>query len=264
VVRCMEPSTVHGVLKERDGVPLLVLGGQHEVRGALIFFREGAEVEAYTRVSDIEPEKVYRWDEVDVDTPDGEAVRANALIGRRPGRGTADLEHHEEWDGRSDPLFTDALDEVGRLLRENPDFGEDYTALFRLHMAYNLLWTAIERYAGLRYHLGKRAVEKVRQIAGAPAFPELLKKHVSRSSEVFGSADLGRNVLDPEAPERAIDYYYAVRSNAVHRGKVVFRDFDMLRDSTSELLAIFRGLLAQSLGQAEARSRPNTTGRTQA
>jgi hypothetical protein len=53
-------------------------------------------------------------------------------------------------------------------------------------------------------------------------------------------------VLDPESPEKAVDYYYQVRSNITHRGKGVGRDYNLLRDSLAELLPIFREVLREA------------------
>ena len=42
---------------------------------------------------------------------------------------------------------------------------------------------------------------------------------------------------------KSVAYYYQVRSNITHRGKGAVRDYDMLRDSLTELLPIFREVL---------------------
>jgi hypothetical protein len=46
--------------------------------------------------------------------------------------------------------------------------------------------------------------------------------------------------LDPAFPEKAMKFYYQVRSTAVHTGKVGADDYDILRESTTELLEIFK------------------------
>lgn len=116
-------------------------------------------------------------------------------------------------------------------------------------MAYMLLWSAIERYAGLKYHLGKRSNEKVYQIAGEKCFADALQKIVQNRREVFSTTDLKKYTLDPSDPDKSIRYYYQVRSNAIHRGKAVTRDFDTVKSSLEELLAIFKELLNESFQQ---------------
>ena len=54
--------------------------------------------------------------------------------------------------------------------------------------------------------------------------------------------------LDPADPLGSIDYYYQVRSNIVHRGKSVHDDLALVRESLSELEAIFKDVLDATLG----------------
>jgi len=110
-------------------------------------------------------------------------------------------------------------------------------------MAYTLLWTAIERYAGLRYHLGKDVQKKVYQIASEDIFARSLKRHVKHPRYVFRTNDLSKYTLDPNSPEKSIKYYFQVRSNSVHRGKVAGNDFDIIKNSLQELLYIFKEML---------------------
>ena len=112
-----------------------------------------------------------------------------------------------------------------------------------------LLWSAIERYSGLKYHLGKKSNEKVYQIAGEKCFVYALKKIVQKKREVFSATDLTKYTLDPRDPEKSIRDYYQVRSNTIHRGKTVTRDFDTVKSSLEELLAIFKEVLRESFRQ---------------
>jgi hypothetical protein len=107
------------------------------------------------------------------------------------------------------------------------------------------MWSSIERYVSLRYHLGDKVTEKVSQLAHESAFAEGLRQHVKGSREVYRADQPGEKkvVLDPKSPDKAVRYYYQVRSNITHRGKGVGRDFDLLKDSLTELLPIFRGVL---------------------
>ncbi|MEP6754858.1 MAG: hypothetical protein ABJA67_05110 [Chthonomonadales bacterium] len=232
-------SIVPGYLKERDGIPLLIpKDNAGHIKGYLIYFVAGREDEAYERIIEIEPDKVYRWDVVKVN---GSA--ANFLVGKRADTGSSELDHVDEWDGKSDPFFNQGIAEVEAILEANSSFDWDYRALFRLQMAYILLWSAVERYAGLKYHLGKEATEKVYRIAGEKCFQDALKKVVHNKREVYRTTDLDKCTLDPDNPKKSIEYYYQVRSNSVHRGKAVSRDFETVKSSLTELLFIFKELL---------------------
>lgn len=232
-------GTIFGILKERDGIPLLIQQNYSKVKGFLIYFYSGKEDDAYKRIIEIEPEKVYKWGEAVANNN----INANVLIGRRELRGSSDLEHCEEWDGKSDPYFRDGLEEVERFLEENQNFNLDYKTLFQLQMAYTLLWSCIERYASLRYHLGSNVAKKVQQIAKEDSFTDSLKRNVKNKRQLFSTTDLRKYVLDPDDPIKSIDYYYQVRSNAVHRGKAVVRDFETVKSSLRELLEIFKDIL---------------------
>jgi len=72
-------------------------------------------------------------------------------MGRNPSRGGYALQH-QEWDGSKDPLFVAALDVVEETLHQNRHIdSRDLKRLFRLQMAYTLLWTAIERFTAFTW-----------------------------------------------------------------------------------------------------------------
>ncbi len=237
--------TVNGHLKERDGIPLLLLQENcSKIKGCLISFQDGKENEAYIRIMEIEPDSVYRWEHAVVNGLD-----TNVLVGKKVQRGSTDLEHIDEWDGRSDPYFKQGLEVIEEVLKENSNFDWDFKPLLRLQMAYTLLWTAIERYASLKYHLGKNVTNKVHQIAEEKCFCDAIKKIVKNKREVYSTTDFRKYTLDPDDAKKSIKYYYQVRSNAIHRGKAVVNDFGTIKSSLEELLAIFKILLDESFQQ---------------
>ena len=248
LVKEYSEAELSGRLKERDGIPLLILDSCSKVKGFLIQFIDENEVNAYKRIIGIEPEEVYKWQEIQL----ADGTKANALLGRKDDRGSSDLEHTEEWDSRTDLFFKDAVEEIETLLNNNSEFNcDNFKTIFRLQMAYSLLWSALERYAGLRYHLGTKVTEKVYQIAEEEVFAKSLKRHVKDRREVYSTSDLTKCILDPDEPRKSIKYYYQVRSNAVHRGKAVARDFYILKYSLEELIGIFKDMLAEAWSYPE-------------
>jgi hypothetical protein len=237
VSKVIEPAQVAGSLLLRDGLPIIDPAGHGYTTGALlVFFSEQAE-EAYDRISAMEPDKHYRWQQVQVD-----GTCANVLVGRSPAKGSVPCED-EEWNGWDDPLFTAALDVVEEILTSQ-NFTWDLKPLFRLQMAYLLLWSSIERYVSLRYHLGDKVSQKVSQLAREPAFAEGLRRHVKDRRAVYRADRPGdKIVLDPRLPDKAVGYYYQVRSNITHRGKGAVLDYELLENSLAELLPIFRDVL---------------------
>ncbi len=240
VSKVTDLARVAGSLRLRDGLPIIDSSGHGLVKGALVTFLPERDVEAYNRISAMEPDKHYRWHEAQVD-----GKPANVLVGRSPKKGSVPCEE-DEWNGWNDPLFTAALDVVEETLKshKSQEFDPSLRSLFRLQMAYLLLWSSIERYVSLRYHLGNKVTEKVGQLAHESAFAESLRQYVEGCREVYRADRPGqKEVLDPKSPDKAVRYYYQVRSNIVHRGKGVVRDYDLLKNSLTELLPIFRKVL---------------------
>lgn len=245
-----EPCSISGKLFIRDGLPI-ASPPQHRserISGAIIKFRPGSEARAYQLIADLEPDKQYQWAEAS--TAHG---HVNYLTGRSPAKGSTPLEMDEEWSGRNDPLFTVALEVVEETLRQNRDFNWDLKPLFRLEMAYLLLWTVIERYVSFRYSLdGERATKKIEKVADEPAFQETLRDLVKEKREVFRADRPNEKiVLDVEHPKNAVLYYYQIRNNLVHRGKGVPHDHERMEKSIQELLAIFRQVLAAAFEESK-------------
>ena len=244
-----DPSHVAGRLLLRDGLPIIDKNGHGHVKGMLLRFPTARAAEAYDRISALEPDNHYFWGEAQVI-----GTTANVLFGRHPQKGSVPCED-DEWNGWDDPLFTSALDVVKETLHSQTQFDWDLKPLFRLQMAYLLLWSAIERYVSLRYHLGDKVTEKVKQLAHEAAFGAGLRQHVKEPREVYRADRPDQKVvLDPHSPEKALIYYYQIRSNITHRGKGVVWDHDRVLNSLSELLPIFRGVLETAHVDAQTKS----------
>ena len=232
-VRDCYPCSVKGAMRLRDGLPIASLSEDRLIHGFLILFRNGLEELAFKRIVDLEPDKQYHWVTVEM-----ESGLANLLEGKSPMKGSVEAEG--DWSGIQDPLFTAAIEVVTETLEANrePDF--NMKPLFKLEMAYLLLWTSIERYASLRYHLKDKATEKIWQIADEPAFCNALKRNVNGSRTVQRADDPTKScLLTPDRPKKTLEDYYQLRSNLVHRGKGVFSDHARVMASLEELLKIF-------------------------
>jgi hypothetical protein len=241
------PCATGGTLWIRDGIPLLELGGSDKISGTLVFFLPTDAALAYQRICEIEPDAQYRWGEIDVTYHVGHgdtSARANALIGRKPKRGSVLFEGNA-WDGRNDPLFKEGLAVVEDILNRNLHFDNDFKSLFSLQMAYLLLWSAIERYAGLRYHLGNEPMKKVLQIATDPTFIKELSRLPADSKRIVfrGDDPEVKERFQPDNPKKTLKYYYQVRSNLTHRGKAANNDFVIILEALRDLLPIFNRVL---------------------
>jgi hypothetical protein len=119
-------------------------------------------------------------------------------------------------------------------------------------MAYLLLWSAIERYASLRWGFGGGPAQRVKKLAREPAFVRALQQHAEPGALFYRADNRGSSPLrlDPEEPSQAIDFYYQVRSNITHRGKAAHDELSLVLGFLTELSAIFRDLLAEILADA--------------
>jgi hypothetical protein len=235
-----QPLQVPGTLLLRHGLPIADLRGPGHIRGALLMFRPGSGAEAYGRISAMEPDEHYFWSRIQVN-----GGRVNVLAGRSPEKGRSVVCYRGDWDGWQDPLLTEALEVAGEVLteRQELEYGS-LKQLFRLQMGYLLLWTSVERYVSLRYNLGHRVSWKVAKLAGEPAFVESLRQYVTRKRYITcADRPTSTAVLDPDSPKKAVEYYYQVRCNVAHRGKAAYDDYEILRESLTELLPIFGAVL---------------------
>lgn len=236
--------TIKGELLERDGLPIVNEVGNGQIKGVILYFKnENSNCEAaYQRIIEIEPDKHYRWGVVKA-KKSSEEIMVNVLLGRKPNKGSVHFEELE-WDGSKDPLFTTALEVIHEVLIDNSNFDWGLKSLFKLQMAYLLLWTCIERYVSLKYHLGDKVMEKIYHIANEEEFQRSLIEIIKaeRSVQRADRPD-DKVVLNPSDPKKCIEYYYQVRSNITHRGKAVINDFERVKVSLEELLEIFKRVL---------------------
>jgi hypothetical protein len=244
-------ALVRGSLWLRDGLPLLVPNGSGTIAGYLLTFKPGQEIEAYQLIDSTEPPQHYRWATLTLSEP---LQQANALLGHSPAKASGPFEELE-WSGRHDPVFTYAIQTVHQTAEElaaepfisAPPDSFDWPRLFRLQMAYLLLWAAIERYAALAYGPNLEPLEKVRRIGADDLFQAALQSTVARTDRVFDSRDPDScAILDVRRSESSAKYYYQVRSNMSHRGKGAWKDGELVRQSLIELLAIFTAMLESS------------------
>lgn len=240
-VRQVTDASVTGVLRIRDGVPVLdATARSGTVDGYRIEFKDADSRLAYEAIANVEPKAQYRWD-----TDGG----MNVLIGRSPRAGAHPMDTGP-WSSWSDPAFCDALNVVDQALEQQSSW-PDLEPFYCLQGAYMVLWSSIERYVSLRYGLGRNAsvAARLKRLAREPGVADSLSKDSGvteelRKRKVFRSDDPGGSAtFDPSDPEKAISYLYQVRSNVTHRGKAHRLDWDLLRTATAETLRIFRDIL---------------------
>ena len=179
------------------------------------------------------------------------------LVGTKPDRGHPEVVRNGRWSLRFDPVFTEAMKVVCDSIEQDanasfpagPGEDMDWGRAFRVQMAYLLLWSIVERYATLAVGAGCEATERVKRLGRLRSFLSALHDVSPAPREVFDSRDpREKAVLNVESsPEKALQYYYAVRSNLSHRGKGAWHDAETVRRSLVELHTLMKGLLSSAL-----------------
>lgn len=226
----------------RDGMPLVIPAGRdHDARtrGHLIYFYELCSESDYEIISKNMHKKMYKWKVIKV----GEN-RANVLIGVNPDMGCSKIDGNiGNYKGQYDPYFKEAIGVIKNELNDEKNKHSNYDNFFKLQMTYLLLWTAIERYASLKYNCSTIG-QNWEMLSNEDAFHKSLKKHVKSERKVYSAKDLREFTLDSNKPRYCLNYYYTIRCNATHRGKSApNEDYEILKQSLEELLLIFEDII---------------------
>jgi hypothetical protein len=244
-------AIVNGELFVRDGLPLLKLSGGCTVPGHLLNFGNLSRL-AYKLISEFEPRNHYSWKTALLSSP---SVEANLLEGINLDRAGADATEFGTWCTKDDPVFTEGLAEVKRVFRDvELDAGATpWTRLFRLQMAYLLLWSAIERYTALSYGPGLDPNKRIKMLGTDDLFKRALGNirlppKVAEAAVVFDCRDPSKKYrLSPDNPNSSAKYFYQVRSNLSHRGKGAWKDIAKVQLALATLLEVFEGMLSESV-----------------
>ena len=180
--------------------------------------------------------------EIEVD-----GIKSNVLVGLHLERGIPGNEFAiDVFRGERDPLFSFAMKKIGRTVKEIENDKKTIPNIqnfFNIQQNYMLLWSAIERYASLKYDINKdERVQLAREYRDI--IKNVIEEEVEEERVVYNSETLWCNRLDPDNSVGSMFYYYTVRCNIVHNGKEFqIRDFDLLLESLVELYKIFKMVL---------------------
>jgi hypothetical protein len=245
-----------GGLRHRDGLPLLDPDGDCGVDGVLIEFSPGSERNAYDAICGFAPRQHYRWVTMQVAVEGGERATANTLLGRHPGRGSAE-ECVSSWSAVDDPVLRFGPHSVRTLSLETatPPFpalpGDNpglWDRFFRLQAAYLLLWSAVDRFTALALGPGGPPLTRAYRLGDDPRFREaVVAAGVAPSRKTPDSRDPQKTRRIREDGSGAMYSWEAVRSNLSHPGKTAFHDGIQLRRALVELHDTFQLMLLTRL-----------------
>lgn len=275
---------VRGELYNKDGVPILVRQDRDyfSIGGNIIKFTTSV---GYERVCDIEPGALYKWKEIVTENK----VKANALVykyndnsnransqsfNKPKGAQLYDSEQNIDWHCKDDPLFKYGMEYLdieyfskiidktwrndksrfGPLKNYNSElYKEELDKFFDLQMAYVFLWTIIDRYCSLKYSLSSRGLgEKHLMLARSPMFSGCYQ--FIPTSMILSGVSNSTNHSTPErgyvnVEEKLIKNLYAIRNNAVHRGKALHVDYELLKRAFLTLYAIMHNVFSEEFGK---------------
>ncbi|MEU7976261.1 hypothetical protein AB0B48_29925 [Micromonospora sp. NPDC049089] len=235
-------ATAAGVIRMRDGLPLLDPSATGRVHGSLLFFPADNLDEAWQIVASFEPGTQYRWKTTKAITEDGRSIDANVLAGRKLQSGVSGDPVHD-WSVSHDPVLSEGLAEVRRLVLEaapngvpaQPDAPDLWRQHFRLQASYLLLWSAVERYTALRYGPALDPWPRVCRLDSDLAFQDALRTANAEPGSIMDGRDPTDKVTFKPDFTGGARYYYQIRSNVSHRGKGAFRDARLVLKAVVEL-----------------------------
>ncbi len=183
-------------------------------------------------------------------------MRVNVLQGRHPDRGIAD-EWFTSWSADADPLLRHGLHTVRRMALDHavpgfPSLPGDNPALwerfFGLQSAYLLLWSAVERYAGIACSPSDEPLARVYRLGDDQSFREaVIAAGVSPRAKAADARDPARSRRIREDGSGAMYAWESVRATLGHPGRTAFADGTLLRRSLVELHDTLRLLLLTRL-----------------
>jgi hypothetical protein len=237
-------TTTNGSLVLRDGLVLLENSSDGEVEGYLLHFKNNMFEEAYKKINDLEPLDYYKWQTNETGT-------FNFLIGIKLNKGVSDFHNNTTWN---DPFIEDGVSYLENLnLLENQESQLEFFNLFSFQMKYLFLWSIIERFCFFRYGFGKRPNQSVSSLANDLHFQEAINIYKPKPGRIiYSSRDINKIEIIENKYNTYVDYYYQIRSNIIHRGKAIEKDYKILKDAYEEMLKIYSHILIKTREECDA------------
>lgn len=230
-------------LLHRNGMPMITRG-RDKTEGYLIKFKEDKSRAAYNLISKSKSKSLYEWKVLIFDSN-----RINCLLAvdESLGKDYGGI----NYSGLKDLGFCQTLEYIRTNLNKF-EFGELKTNnnfLF-LQMNYMLLWGVIDKYTTSRYG-GWGQVENVKKLSNEKYFRDGLRKVRPDYSSVYSSRSDNEYILNLNRKGNkkyfdAANYYYHVRCNITHGGKVSWDNAEHLKCDLGNLLEIMEYVFDKS------------------
>ena len=236
----IEKTSVEYPVGTRNGVPALLdkKSQWDKTEGYLIKFNKNTvtkyydKTNAYDFIRSTKNKNLYEWRTIELEN--GEKV--NAIFG-------LDEKYFPKEDigytGKHDPSFNEFIEHINNNLNNSymDDFIDNY---LYLQMNYMLLWSCIDKYLALCYG-GWYQNSNVKELSRWRSFKEALS-HINRYDRIHSLKNNKKLHLNKKY-SNSINYYYQLRCNIVHEGKILTKETYKVRNSLNELLLIFSYIL---------------------
>ena len=207
---------VKGYLKHVNGMPVLFLNeySEFDVLGNVLTFRKKYRKKAYEAIGYSKHMNIYKWEEIEIN---------------------------------GDPINYDATLSYIHYVKDQTIIDEEngYSRLIKTQMLYTSLWTVIDRFLTFKY--GNLQIINVLSLSNESYFKEILSDVLSESrssyNTVFSAQTLDSHILDENDPKESALYYYTLRNNVIHSGKIFTSENEMLFYALEDLLKIFERVL---------------------
>ena len=228
-------------LLHRNGMPMIVENTGFNTYCNLITFNRDNNKKAYETISKPRSNSLFKWDEIEINSQ-----TVNCLVAKNQNMGEPYV--YEKYDGKNDIGFYETLNFIKSNLDKQRNDNHDQNNFLLLQMNYMLLWSVIDKYTALRYG-GWGQMTRVEKLSKETAFRNAIQNHVQdRSAYVYSSSSNNKYDLDVtrrsnNGYENIAKYYYHIRCNIVHGGKVMFQESEPVKLATEELLNVMRYIL---------------------
>lgn len=242
------------IIDHVNGMPVLKhKTGDHEAEASLMEFKYGKEKTAYETISLSRNKSIYKWEVTNIG-----GKRANVLL--NAGSKSFPIYDHNsgKYDWRDDPIYEKTLvyldKNISRIIESNNDLDDpkNFIKFIEIQSLYRTLWSALDRFITFRY--GDYQTWNVRKFSEEHFFKEALRDNYDVLykqelnewhkdgdwNRVYSAENLTSYELNPKKPTCSALYYYTMRNNIVHSGKMLPQEVDMVLNALLGLTEIFR------------------------
>ena len=257
------PFEVCGYLFDKDGMAALqtidssIMNVGSKVKGFLITFKKEFANEAYKTINNFEP-RIYTWKRKAIEETTFNCLCVSdeiMLMIHQLGK--------DEWSSSDDTMFNDGMRYLFNRIHEFDQSSQtDLLNMFELQMYYLFLYSILNRYSDFK--LGPDTIGCIPDECFQDLFDFRKEKNIKLRS-------LGHCVMcttktqpvtlkDSSSLKDFGDFFRYIRNNAVHHGKGVFRDIDLLKDALIDLYFMLYFFFKEKLSIDYSKETPNHSG----